>query len=185
MKQQLKNFIQQNRTGFDDANPPEGIWENIAAALNTQQPGHSPVVRKSWTPYIVRIAAAILLLTAGGIAIYNYGRQQAYDDYSRINPELAAEQQTYARLVIQKRDSIAHFAASNPALYGEFSDVLSQMESSYNALKQELDNSPNKELTLEAMIRNLQVQIEVLSQQMRIMDYVKKETKNDTKNEQI
>lgn len=184
MKQQLKKFIQQNRTGFDEANPPEEIWKNIAAALDTQRADHT-VVRKSWTPHIVRIAAAILLLTAGGIAIYNYGRQQAYDDYSRINPELAAEQQTYVRLVIQKRDSIAHFAASNPALYDEFSDVLGQMESNYDALKQELDNSPNKELTLEAMIRNLQVQIEVLSQQMRIMDYVKNEPKNDTKNEQI
>ena len=59
------------------------------------------------------------------------------------------------------------------------------METNYNTLKQELSQSPNKELTLEAMIRNLQVQIEVLGQQMEIMNYVKKEKHNTTKNEQI
>lgn len=184
MKKQLKTFIQKNRADFDEANPPEGIWENIAAALDAQQQPQ-PVPRKFRTAPLLRVAAAILLISIAGLAVYNYGKKQAYNDYSRINPELAAEQQVYAQLVTQKRDSIAHFAASNPALYGEFTQVLEQMETNYNALKQDLAKSPNKELTLEAMIRNLQVQIEVLSQQMEIMNYVKKETKNTTKNEQI
>ena len=58
------------------------------------------------------------------------------------------------------------------------------MEANYEMLKQEFANSPNKELTLEAMIRNLQAQIEVLSQQMDILNYINKNEK-PTKNEQI
>lgn len=184
MKQQLKKFIQHNRADFDHAVPPEGLWLSIAAALDAQQESQPPA-RKFWKRRLIRIAATIVLAGMAGLTIYHYGRQRAYDDYSRINPALAAEQQAYARLVTQKRDSIADFAASNPVLYGEFSEVLRQMETNYNALKQELSQSPNKELTLEAMIRNLQVQIEVLGQQMEIMNYVKKEKNNTTKNEQI
>ena len=187
MKQQLKKFIQQHRTAFDDANPPADIWKNIATALDKQQSSHTTPTGtgKSWLRYIVRIAATIVLVTAAGIAIYRYGRQQAFNDYSGIDPKLATEQQNYVRLVTQKRDSIAAFAVYNPTLYSEFSAVLSQMETNYNALKQELHDSPNKELTLAAMIRNLQAQIDVLGQQMAIMEYVKKETKNDSNNKQI
>jgi len=185
MKQQLKAFIEKNRGDFDHANPPEGLWENISTALDAHQAQQQPHSKKYRIGRrLIQLAASLLLFMAAGIFIYHYGRKQALDDYSRISPELAAEQEIYAKLVVQKRDSIALFATADPVLYGEFSTVLSQMENNYNTLKQELAESPNKELTLEAMIRNLQVQIEVLSQQMEVLNYVKKST-NNLKNEQI
>lgn len=184
MKQQLKTFIQNNRAQFDQANPPEGLWEHISTALDSHQADLKPHRKTYRIGRPIQLAASFLLLIGTGFIIYHYGRMKALDDYSRISPELAAEQEIYAQLVVQKRDSIALFAAADPALYGEFSSVLGQMENNYNTLKQELAESPNKELTLEAMIRNLQAQIEVLSQQMEVLNYVKK-SKNNLKNEQI
>lgn len=183
-KQRLQTFIQRNRTHFDQANPPEGLWENISTALDSRQADRQPHRKKYRMGRLIRLAASLLLICVTGFLVYNYGRRQALDDYSRISPELAAEQEIYAQLVLQKRDSIALFATADPVLFGEFSTVFSQMESNYNALKQELIESPNKELTLEAMIHNLQAQIKVLSQQMEVLNYVKK-SKNNLRNEQI
>jgi hypothetical protein len=185
MKKNLKTFISENRAAFDDANPPTGLWQRIAAELDqAEQPHRKTPTYRMQIRQVLKVAAVTLLIGTAGIFVYFYGRKQGYDEYSNVNPQLAAEQRTYARLVMQKKDSVAYIAASNPAMYGEFSKVLNQMETNYETLKQEFAESPNKSLTLEAMIRNLQAQIEVLSQQMEIMNYIN-QTEKQTKNEQI
>lgn len=184
-KKNLKSFIEENRQAFDDAIPPENLWDQIAGRLDAQQEQPAPVVRKLRFGTALKIAATALFFCAAGLLAYNYGRKQAYDDYSRINPKLAAEQKAYAQLVTQKKDSIAFIAASDPVLYGEFSDVLQQMENNYKTLKQGLSQSPNQEMTLEAMIHNLRAQIEVLSQQMDVYNYIKETEKTNGNEQQI
>ena len=184
MKKDLKGFITENRDAFDNATPPKDLWERIASELDQgEQPQGKGSIRKLWVLQVLKVAAITFLVGVAGITVYFYGKKHAYDDYSQISPNLAAEQKAYAQLVTQKKDSIAYIAVSNPTLYGEFSEVLNQMEANYESLKQEFGESPNKELTLEAMIRNLQAQIEVLSQQMEVLNYINSETK--TKDEQI
>ncbi len=186
MKKDLKAFMAENREAFDGATPPEALWQRIATELDkAEHPEKGAKVRSMWVFQVLKVAAVTFVVGVVGIMVYFYGKKHAYDDYSRISPNLAAEQKTYAQLVTQKKDSIAYIAASNPTLYGEFSEVLSHMEENYESLKRELAESPNKELTLEAMIRNLQAQIEVLSQQMEVLDYINNETKNKFRDEQI
>jgi len=185
MKKDLKTFIVENRTAFDHATPPQEIWQRIANELDkpTRRVSGAPS-KIMWIGQVLKVAAVTFLVGTVGILVYFYGKKHAYEDYSRINPDLAAEQQVYVQLVTQKKDSIAYIASSNPDLYGEFSNVLSQMEANYELLKQEFAKSPNKELTLEAMIRNLRAQIEVLTQQMEVLNYINR-TKDQTKDEQI
>lgn len=186
MKKDLKTFIAENREAFDQENPPRELWQRIAHELDRQEPQQheKSTVRKMWLLQVLKVAAITFLIGTTGIVIYFYGKKHAYDDYSQISPGLAAEQQVYVQLVTQKKDSIAYIASSNPTLYSEFSDVLHQMETNYEMLKREFEKSPNKELTLEAMIRNLQAQIEVLSQQMEVLKYIN-QTESQTKHEQI
>jgi len=185
MKKDLKIFITENRAAFDDVNPPSMLWQRIADELdkNEQPQRHTPTLRIQLRR-LLKVAAITFLIGTAGMVIYFYGKQQAYHDYSKVNPDLAAEQQIYAQLVMQKKDSVAYIATSNPTLYGEFSKVLNQMEANYEALKLEFKESPNKALTLEAMIRNLQAQIEVLSQQLEVLNYIN-QTKSQARNEQI
>jgi len=133
--------------------------------------------KRAWISHILKVAAVTFLLGTAGMLIYFYGKREAYLDYSRVNPDLAATQQVYAKLVTQKKDSIAYIATSNPVLYGEFSKAIDQMESNYDMLKQEYAKSPNRELTLEAMIRNLQAQIDILSRQLDILKSINREKK--------
>lgn len=172
MKKNLQSFIRENRQAFDQATPPEDLWNRIEVALDGQQPQSSASVRRMPFARVARIAATVLVLAVAGALVFTYGRRQGYEDYHRINPALAAEQQAYADMVTQKKDSIAFIATTNPTLYGEFSTVLEQMDENYQSLKQELPGSPNQEMTLEAMIHNLKVQVEVLEQQLNTYYYI-------------
>ncbi|MFB2117904.1 hypothetical protein [Parapedobacter sp. 2B3] len=187
MKKDLKSFIQENREAFDEATPPLYLWQGIAEELDSryQRSTKKPGGKTAWITQVLKVAAVTFLVGMAGILIYFYGKRDAYLDYSRVNPDLAAEQQVYAQLVMQKKDSIAFIATSNPALYGEFSKVIDQMESNYDMLKQEFAKSPNRELTLEAMIRNLQAQIDILSQQLDVLNYINSASKKQTRDEQI
>lgn len=186
MKKDLKTYIRENKAAFDDATPPLDLWQRIAGGLDEQPRLHVEKRggRTVWVARILKVAAIALLIGTMGILLYFYGRNDTYVEYSRINPDLAAEQQVYAQLVMQKKDSIEYIAVSDPKLYAEFSKVLDQIEANYDMLKQEFSQSPNKELTLEAMIRNLQAQIEILSQQLEILNYIN-DSKSQNRNEQI
>ena len=76
------------------------------------------------------------------------------------------------------------FRVRYPEMYEEFSKEIAKMDSNYKRLKTELTTSPNQEAILQAMIRNLQTQTEVLNQQLNIIEHysqMKKDEKNETK----
>jgi phage shock protein A len=60
-----------------------------------------------------------------------------------------------------------------PFLYKKFSFDIKRLDSTYTLLKQQLPVNPNKEELLEAMIYNLQLQIELLNQQLNIIQKIK------------
>lgn len=190
MGKRLKDFINSNREKFDDQEVPWGMWSTISEALdqdakvqsekeNTDIDQHVRQLKKSNFHYFLKIAASIILMVIAGASIYFYGKQQGYEDYARINPELAATQYSFQELVSQKKDSVAFFSSHNPDLESEFVQTLAQMEQNYELLKEELPTSPNKERILEAMIINLQAQSAVLNQQMIILNKLKSQ-KNET-----
>jgi hypothetical protein len=70
-------------------------------------------------------------------------------------------------------------------LYKEFSGELAKMDQTYKKLNSDLANSPNQERVLRAMIRNLQIQTQVLNQQLIVIEQLnktKKEQKDEIKN---
>lgn len=178
MKKDLDKFIAANRAEFDDQPLPDALWDKVVAGLEAHEPRQQRkgLPRNQW----FRIAATLLLSGALGILIYFYGKQQGYEDYVRINPDLAASRAGYQQLVEQRKDSVMVFASQNPGLETEFEDALTYMESNYEALRKELESSPNQERTLRAMILNLQAQAEVLNQQLIILSKL-----NNQQNEKL
>jgi hypothetical protein len=51
------------------------------------------------------------------------------------------------------------------------------LDSSYNTLKDQLSATPNREMLLEAMVQNLQLQLNVLNQQLNIIHQIKEQKK--------
>ena len=84
-----------------------------------------------------------------------------------------------------KRTELKHIEKDEPQLYREFSSEIMKMEESYKKLQKDLPASPNQEETVKAMIRNLEIQIELLNQQLTIIqqiNQVKKEQRNEIQN---
>lgn len=133
-----------------------------------------------------RIAASITLLMALGWAGYrvyqNYGTTVS-TEMALSNPVFAQQVNQYTQLIDTKRAELSQMTKSNPALYQEFAGELEQLEHSYQNLKIDLPKNPNQEIVIQAMIQNLQWQIDLLNKQLDIIQRIK--NKNNHANDKI
>lgn len=189
----LEDFINENRGAFDDELPSGKLWPKIeraiprndAAVVNSKQSraGHlTPLVQ--WT-----VAASILLVTATAILFLNRKPDQpsmttagttadtTTGEIAAAMPEAAPEVSQIARLIVLKQEELKVLSSEQPALYQKFSTDINQLDSSYRDLKNQLSVAPNKEMLIEAMVQNLQLQLNVLNQQLSIIHQIKQTIK--------
>lgn len=195
-KDNLERFIRDNREAFDDKDPPSKLWQNIEAGLTEQQTGNQKL--RPLTPFQEvhvnrsrfgsrqigrpildwRVAASIaVLLLAGSFFYMNYQYGVTHQpEVVAANPTYAKEVVHYTRLIDDKRAELKQMTESNPALYKEFATDLERLERNYQTLKAELPQNPNQETLIQAMIQNLQLQINLLNEQLRVIQRIKQQT---------
>ena len=178
MEERLQEFIRENRRELDSAEPPADLWgrieRGIEAADSTTK--RSAMVIRVRT--LLQIAASITVIIAAGIFLWQYQYKQAID-LANIDPNLAKQQMHYTSVIEDKRTELKRIEKEEPQLYQEFSSEIRKMDESYQRLKRDLPESPNQEETIKAMIRNLQIQAEVLNQQLNVIKQI-----NDSKKQQ-
>lgn len=186
MSRKLEKFIGDNRHEFDAAVPSDKVWENIAAGFGDGKKKKRSIL----TPlYRWSIAAAIIISaglttflmlknnkTADPITVS--AKNDSINDINAIAPEYAPEVNEFAKLVILKQEELKALAPEQPELYRKFSTDINQLDSSYKSLKNQLNVSPNHEMLIEAMIQNLQLQLNVLNQQLNIINQIKQSKSN-------
>jgi chromosome segregation ATPase len=183
MSEKLENFIKHNRKQFDELEVPEGIWSGIENTLNEHDRLRSSKQPKIFNLKWIKVAATITLVVTAGLFFLQH-QKNAVADISRINPQLAKQQYYYTSVIQEKQDELKQIRKEDPALYNEFSAEINHIDENYRKLKNGLSTSPNREETVKAMIRNLQIQIQILNEQLQIIDRVnqiKKEYKNEDK----
>jgi len=187
MSKRLDDFIKANREQFDDLEPGADIWARIEKQLPTQEVTPKKREVKTFSlGFVLRLAAAVIIVMGVSCLIFLKSVENANTgvDLAAINPEYAKQQVQYTSLIETKRTELKQLAKTDPQLYSEFSGEIAKMDSTYKKLNSDLANSPNQELVLRAMIRNLQVQTEVLNQQLSVIEQynqLKKDQKNETK----
>ncbi|MCY1375852.1 hypothetical protein D9M69_632980 [compost metagenome] len=77
---------------------------------------------------------------------------------------------TYAHKVDQKKARLETLVSNQPELEETFTQDLSDLQEDFEYMKSQLSNNPNREALISAMIRNLEWQIELLNQQMKIAE---------------
>ena len=189
MSTRLDDFIRNNREDFDDEIPSAQVWNQIDQRLsgNNQK---AKVVRFRFSR-ISAAAAVLLLLTAGALYWFNSKPTNTTEPsitkagpatdpsvaekalLNEINPAYAKEVYHFTQLIELKQEELKQMEKENPQLYKQFVSEINRLDSSYIALKQELPANPNREQLLEAMIRNLQVQMDLLNQQLQIIQQIK------------
>lgn len=189
MKDKLENFIRDNKKDFDLYEPPAGLWDRVENELDDKKIALPQKLAKKKGGIMrfsifLKLAASIIPLLIAGIWFYQY-QSKHLSDLSSIDPQLAMQQVHYTSLIELKRIELKRIEKEEPKLYQEFSGEIQKMDASFQKLKKDLPGSPNQEETVKAMIRNLQIQIDLLNQQLNIIQQInqlKKDQNNETHN---
>ncbi|MGY4538056.1 hypothetical protein ACVW0P_002476 [Mucilaginibacter sp. UYNi724] len=187
MSKRLEDFMKDHRAEFDDLEPRGDIWNNIALELDTwdeQQPKKREAKTFSLA-FVLKVAASVIVVMGLGFGLYLKNQKPAGIDLADINPTYAKQQVHYASMIESKRTRLKLVAKFDPQLYNEFNAELLKMDANYKKLNIDLATSPNQERVLRAMIRNLQIQTEVLNQQLSVIEQFnqsKKDHENENKN---
>src|SRR4051812_11323836 len=190
MSKRFEDFMHNNKEEFNDIEPSADLWGKIEAQLNfLEEEDKQPKKREAKTfslGFVLKVAASVIIVMGIGFGIYIQSQKGTKGvDFAAINPEYAQQQVHYASLVETKLTELKSASKNDPQLYKEFSAEIAKMDSTYKKLNNDLVTSPNQERVLRAMIRNLQIQTEVLTQQLNVIEQfnqMKKEQNNETKN---
>lgn len=173
MNNKLEDFIRNNKKQFETEGPSDLLWNKITADLQKQKA--SKITRL----YRWASIAALLIISVGMYFGYRYKLASAEIVLADINPRYGQKATKFTNLIEEKRDSLQIFAAIDPELYQKFTADLLVLEQDYQELKKQLQNSPNRALVVKAMIKNLETQLQVITQQLNVINQVneyKKET---------
>ena len=200
MKKNLERFVRDNREDFDAFEPSFDLWARIETGLATDTtagPFSGPDVQEVpmprpgkekpfgsrftiWRGLDWRVAASVAVLLLAGAFFYANHRYGVTEqpEVVAVNPSYAREFVQYTRLVDLKREELKQMTASNPELYKTFAKDLDRLGGNYQTLKADLPENPNQEVLVQAMIQNLQLQIDLLNEQLRVIQRIKQQSQN-------
>ena len=181
MSNRLDDFIDQNREHFDTYEPGNKVWENIQKDLAGHTAKKPAVIRMHWKKWMA-VAAVLLLTMSAAYYFFATGHKAETGTLASAGNEVPAEyaQEVYhfTKLIELKHLELKKIEKEQPALYRQFSEDITRLDSSYQALKKALPDNPNQEMLLEAMIGNLKWQIDLLNQQLGIIKKIKQSKKS-------
>ncbi len=178
-KDRLERFVRDNREDFDTLEPDDVLWGRIAGQLGKEPelpPKKASTPRRWGTQYFDwRIAAGLVLGLGISYLVYLNNEFGVTRDpqVALTVPAYAREFTQYSQAIDQKRNELIRLTSDNPELYKEFATDLDRLEKSYGNLRSELPKAPNQETLIQAMIQNLQWQIDLLNQQLNILQRIK------------
>ena len=200
----LEQFVTENRDELQLFEPPTEMWQKVSAELDKEKTGKVLTLTQRSIFRITSAAAAIVLVgfvgfklwggasnNSGNIANNNVNdtakllKEATADldkmDLKTIDPELAEAESYYTEKIAEKKKELDQYKLDDVALKEEFKGDISELDSTYNALRKELYTVPSKEKVSEAMILNLQTRIEILNQQLKILEKTRKEKGKEQK----
>lgn len=165
MNKGIEEYVKEHRKEFDLETPSDALWGRIDAGLDKEKQKKT-INRPLW----LSIAASLLVLL--GFFLFNRHQADQLQDLSGMNPAYVKKELRFASLIEEKKDSLQLYASKNPKLYARFSTDLNELGNDYEALKKELPQSPNQRVVVKAMVKNLELQLQVISQQLSIINDV-------------
>jgi len=166
MNNRLETFVKENRKAFDIMEPSAELWAKIEQGLDKKKK-KKPVKLYLW------MSAAAAIVVVFGLAWFYVGKSQNKDlEIADVSASYAKKDVHFAGLITEKRDSLAIFASANPELYKKFTADLKKLDEDYEKLKAELPTSPNQTFVVKAMVKNREIQLQLLKQQLLIINQV-------------
>lgn len=170
MGDQFEKFIQKEREAFDveSSVSAEERWKSIDTKLNK---------KRFSTQWIWKAAAVIFLATTAVLFVDRFSSTSEPVISNRYEEFVQAER-FYTSMISDKRKEISSYETEN--LSESFMLEVNRLDEMYEELKLTYRQNVNEDKLMDAMIRNLQLRIDILNQQLKIL-----ETLNSVKNEKV
>ena len=189
MSDKLQQYIDDNREAFDAEEPKSSVWN----AVQQKMKGSKSIrvyFRKGLT-WAASVAALMIL----SLTIYSLSRNngdkipeepgstaaEPTEIIDMIDPMQARQITQFQEIIELKQSELKLLEKEEPVLYKEFISDINSLDSAYSALKSKLPENPNREMLLEAMISNLQLQSELLSRHLKIIKEIKQKNSGHEK----
>lgn len=159
MKDGLKNFIDKNRSAFDDQEPSEKIWSAIESAL----PGMRQ--KSIWNSVSLWRAAAVLFL---GLSVYFFMTRTIQRKEGALSQiEFTDLEMFYSSQIAEKVALINDIDATGES--DPFTQDFQRLDAMYQVLREEMKNRPSEKVK-DALVLNLLVRIDLLNQQIKKLE---------------
>ena len=96
-----------------------------------------------------------------------------------LQSSVSEEMYHYAKLVEIRHKELRAIEKDEPLLYKQFALDVNKLDSVYRSLQEQLPTNPNREQLLEAMLQNLQLQMELLNHQLEIIKQINHSKKSE------
>lgn len=178
MSDQLEDFIRKNKEAFDDKSASDKVWSSISAGLEKEVKKKSDGFALLW-----KAAAVFFFLTS---LWFVFEKLQTTGEEPTLAEEVTSPEYQefvdadayYTALINQKKSEIEEFRLANTNLEEEFLQDVNNLDAMYEELKNELKNFQHNEKLMDAVIRNLQLRVEILNQQISLLQKIKEKKEN-------
>ncbi len=160
MKNQLEDFIKDNRPAFDNKEPSDRVWTGIEKSI-------TPTFSIWNSVTIWRAAAVIFMALSVYLLIPKESSNQLAETEDQVLTDFQDVESFYVTEISNKVSLINGFE-NNEGLNG-FTQNFQQLDAMYMVLKEEMKNSPSTKVK-EALVLNLLIQIDLLNKQLDKLD---------------
>jgi hypothetical protein len=158
MKDQLEDFIRQNKNAFDDKEPSDYNWSKINSELFERV--------SIWNSLTLwRVAAVLLLGVCVYLALPRFREQQR--DVIALN-EFKDIESFYISQISEKISLIEDERGREVGLNG-FTHDFKQLDAMYQVLKEEMKAHPSQKVK-DALVLNLLIRIDLLNKQLQKLE---------------
>ncbi|RPD41629.1 hypothetical protein [Chitinophaga barathri] len=152
----LEDFIQQNRSAFEEEGPGPKVWAALEKELPVKQKTRviTMMARHWW-----KAAILVALVANAGILLTFL---QTKKEVAVVIPEMQEMEQFYTTRIEQKLDELKQIPAAELGLDSTTRNELELRNETYRMLEKELAGNPGNERIRSAMIRYYQMKLELL-----------------------
>lgn len=184
MSDKLKQFIDENRETFDTDVPQPKLWDALEQKLKGKKKAslfsfHRPIAWAASFTGLIIVSTAIYSLVKKDNSSSGFAgptTEPKIEIVELLDPIQAQQITQFQEVIELKQSELKQLEKEQPALYKEFIGDINSLDSAYTMLKTKLPENPNREMLLEAMINNLQMQSDLLSRQLKIIKEIKQKS---------
>lgn len=155
MKDQLENFIQENRDSFEMHEPNPALWDKIVKV-----PKRSSIIPQ-WSKYAIT-AMVIFALGFGFGQFSDRERGLSSFEYEPGQVKIIESEYYYQTQINEQMQELQPYFAEEPRLRFDIESDFEELDAFCKELKEDLADNINNEHVIEALIKSYKTKLDIL-----------------------